>query len=242
MGNKQKEGISELGGKRGQILRTLLKSLGSKGIPSITMRGLAKDAGVATKTIYNLFGSKDALISEIIRHTYRERMALIKEANADIDAFEQLTKFVLASAQFNVAEAEYSHAVVYAYYSADESLGSFHHDMHDYIGGELSNLLEDMKSKGELESWSSPKVIARQIIESMISSAAEWTIRSLSDEEFIDVTLVNVLTILYVHLTSHESEVKANIKLLNKKLEQNKKRVKKAPGKNSKPSNITMPI
>jgi len=216
---KRDNHLGEVPGKRGQILRELRRQIGVQGIAGITMRDLALASGVATKTLYNLFGSKDALISESVRDTYKSVMGAITQSDRDLDAFEQLISYASASAQFNLAEPIYTRAMIYAYYSADTSLGSFHQDFHNYIGGAFKDLLLQMRQTGDLQPWSPPHVIARQIVESLISTAAEWTKDIWQDEAFVDTSLLSVLSLLYVHLTDRlQSQVQDRIKELSKKL------------------------
>jgi AcrR family transcriptional regulator len=213
------QSIAEVTGKRGQILRELRRQIGSRGIASITIRDLAAASGVATKTLYNLFGSKDALISETIRYTYRDVMGAIDKNKPGLDAFGHLTAYVAASARFNLEERIYSRAAIYAYYSADTALVSFHRDFHDYIGGAINRLLTDMKESGELRPWSPPSVIARQIVECMLSTAAEWARGMLSDEQLVDASMLGVLSLIHGHLTDlRKPETRARIEALSAKL------------------------
>jgi TetR/AcrR family transcriptional regulator, cholesterol catabolism regulator len=183
------------------------------------MRDLASASGVATKTLYNLFGSKDALISETIRHTYRDVMGAIDKNKPGLDAFGHLTAYVTASARFNLDERIYSRAAIYAYYSADTALISFHRDFHDYIGGAINRLLTEMKDCGELQLWSPPSVMSRQIVECMLSTAAEWARGVLSDEQLVDASMLGVLSLIHGHLTDRRKpETRARIEALSRKL------------------------
>jgi AcrR family transcriptional regulator len=207
--------------KRAQVLREFrrqIDAMGVAGITSITMRDLALSAGVATKTLYNLFGSKDALVAETVRDTYRSVIHQIAEHDGDLAAFDCLLAYVTASARFNLSEPVYSRAMIYAYYSTDVSLASVHRDFHDYIGGAFQRLLADMRRKGEINRWSPPPVVARMIVESMISTVAEWTRNVLRDDELVDASLLAVLSLLLPHLAEpRATAVKARIRALSKK-------------------------
>ena len=157
-------------GRRDRILRELRRQIAVRGITGITMRDLAEASGVATKTLYNLFGSKDALISESVRESYRIVTGSITEANGGINGFERLVSYVSASAKFNLSEPVYTRAMIYAYYSADSSLVSFHRDFHDYLGGAIRGFLVEMQHSGDLNEWSSPRILSRQISEAIIST------------------------------------------------------------------------
>ena len=89
--------------KRNQVLRELRRQIGVTGLAGITMRDLALASGVATKTLYNLFGSKDALVAETVKDTYKTVMDTIKVHDGDLVAFDRLLAYVTASARFNLA-------------------------------------------------------------------------------------------------------------------------------------------
>jgi AcrR family transcriptional regulator len=223
---KHQDRLSEPTGKRGKILRELRRQIDLQGIAGITMRDLALAAGVTPKTLYNLFGSKDALVSQSVRDTYKTVMGAITQDHKDLDAFEQLIAYAAASAEFNLSEPVYTSTMIYAYYSADSSLVSFHEDFHNYIGGAFKILLKSMQDAGELHSWSPAEVIARQIVECLISTAAEWTRGIVSSDQFIDTSLLGVLSLLYVHLKNkRQVEAKAKIKALSEKLGGDENRV-----------------
>jgi AcrR family transcriptional regulator len=211
---------SEPTGKRGQILRELRRQIGVRGIDGITMRDLAIASGVALKTLYNLFGSKEALVAESVRETYRRVMGSIIQDDGAPEPFDQLIAYASRSAQFNLAEPVYTKAMIYAYYAAYESEYSFHKDFHDYIGGGFENILTEMQTLGELRDWSSPRVIARQIVESLISTAAEWAKQVIPDDAFADTSLLTILSLLHVHLDDRRrNETEARIREIGERLE-----------------------
>jgi hypothetical protein len=76
-----------------------------------------------------------------------------------------------------------------------------------------------MREAGELNNWSPPAVLARMIVESMLSTVAEWTRNVVRDDELVDASLLAVLSLLLPHLTeSLEMPVRARIRALSEKL------------------------
>jgi AcrR family transcriptional regulator len=211
--------IADVSGNRGQILRELRRQIGTKGVARITMRDLAAASGVTTKTLYNLFGSKDALISETIRYTYKSIMTSIMGSDPDIDAFGQLVAFVCGAARFNLSERMYVAAAVYAYYSADSSSTAIHRDFREFVTPAVTGLLVSMQDAGELHRWSPPAVLSRQIVDSMMSTAAEWSKGVIRDSQLLDASLLSVLSLMHAHLTDRrEPDVRARLKSISLKL------------------------
>jgi hypothetical protein len=63
-------------------------------------------------------------------------------------------------------------------------------------------------------------VIARQIVESLISTAAEWIKQVVPDDAFVDSSLLSVFSLLYVHLNDRRrDEAEARIREIGARLE-----------------------
>ena len=70
------------------------------------------------------------------------------------------------------------------------------------------------------------------IVESMISTVAEWTRNVVRDDELVDASLLAVLSLLLPHLTeSLEMPVRARIRALSEKLGSNKTKPAKSARK-----------
>jgi len=207
-------------GKRAQILRELRRQIGLRGIERITMRNLAAEAGVALATLYNLFGSKEAMVVEAVRETHRLVMGSMIQDDPAAGAFDQVIGYACRSAQFILSEPIYGKAMVYAYYVAKESENLFHRDLQDYIGATLANLLAEMQRLGELRAWSSPLLIARQMTEALFGIASQWSRQVIPDEAFIDTALLTSLSLLHVHLNDRRrAQTEARIRDVSQKLE-----------------------
>ena len=60
--------------RREHIVETALDMM-ARDDGEFTMRDLAKESGVATGTLYNLFGSQDALVAEAVGTVFEERVS-----------------------------------------------------------------------------------------------------------------------------------------------------------------------
>ena len=63
----------KMASRRQRILETT-QSLLSTGDGHFTMRDLAKQSGVATATLYNLYGGQDALVSDAVADIFEQRV------------------------------------------------------------------------------------------------------------------------------------------------------------------------
>jgi AcrR family transcriptional regulator len=101
-------------GLRFQILVALRRQIAANGLQALTVRDFAASCGVATRTLYNLFGSKDNLISESIRESYQTVMdSIAAKPDPDASPLTQLLEYVELSSRWMRSESGYSRAMIY---------------------------------------------------------------------------------------------------------------------------------
>jgi AcrR family transcriptional regulator len=221
-------------GKRAQILKQLRRQLAVKGVHGLTMRGLAASSGVATRTLFNLFGSKDALICDSLGDMDHDvHMIVMSGRKAYKNPVEQLFDYIEIASKLIRSEPGYSSAMIYAYYSADSSLISFHKYFHDFKTAMFTEILSKMRSPDELRPWVSIDLLARRIAETHIAVVAEWTRGVLRDDELVDAAGFAVATILVGHVGPvYEEHVVQKLTKFARAL--NSKASRKKAGKRSK--------
>ena len=52
--------------RRQRILDAARSLIVKRGVPGLTMRGLARESGLAVKTLYNLWGGQDAILRALV--------------------------------------------------------------------------------------------------------------------------------------------------------------------------------
>lgn len=67
---------------RARILRTARATLFERGYTGLSLRGLARDCGLAVGTIYNYFKDKDTLVATIMMEDWVQALAKMDEACA----------------------------------------------------------------------------------------------------------------------------------------------------------------
>jgi len=143
------------------ILAAARDELTEKGYDGVTMEALAQRAGVVKKTLYNLYGSKDALliaaISEVIQG-YRTRG---QDAESGIPAI--IASRIAASRQI-VATPEYAEAMTRALAQAEAGHALVRILLQDAITDHTLHL-EAARANGELV----PAVDVAELAEQLIS-------------------------------------------------------------------------
>lgn len=89
------------------ILSSARKLLTKKGIDGVTMRTLAKESGVAPKTLYHQFGSKEDLLRVAVEERFRYYYSMIdsQEVAHGIDRLYYIIDTVSATTRKNLAYA-----------------------------------------------------------------------------------------------------------------------------------------
>lgn len=91
-------------GNEAAILNAALEAFGTKGFNGASMRDVARGAGTSLSNLYNYFGSKSALLAEVLRHANDELAARLRAAVTDAgdDAAPRMREAVRAYVRFIV--------------------------------------------------------------------------------------------------------------------------------------------
>ena len=91
-------------GNEAAILNAALDAFGTKGFNGASMRDVARGAGTSLSNLYNYFGSKSALLAEVLRRANDELAARLRAAVADAgdDAAPRMREAVRAYVRFVV--------------------------------------------------------------------------------------------------------------------------------------------
>jgi AcrR family transcriptional regulator len=102
--------------RRQRILDAARHIIVKKGVPALTMRGLARESGLAVKTLYNLWGGRDAILRALVEQAMdRMDQALEQEAPLD-DPLERCRAVVTVSVRHLVEDEAVSRSMVLAHY------------------------------------------------------------------------------------------------------------------------------
>ena len=81
LGNKTRQANKRL--RRERIFNIAMRLIAEKGLEDFTISGLAKEAGVTTPTIHNLFGKKSDIINELVSNLIEEMLGTTHNLPAD---------------------------------------------------------------------------------------------------------------------------------------------------------------
>lgn len=188
--------------------RTLVEKHGYEGL---TMRDLAAAARVSVPTLYNLFGSKDAILAAELARATTVIASRIQTTGSffarGMSAFE---------AGMDVIEEHpaFFRAVAQMFLTSPESTDARRAAEAGYIALTASTLIA-AKAAGQLADWAEPQVVARHIYGLYVSMFLAWAGEELDMKSFRAAALSGICHMLIgVARGPFAAEVEAVLKKL----------------------------
>jgi AcrR family transcriptional regulator len=180
--------------RRTRILAAARKLVAERGYDGLTMRDLASAARVSVPTLYNLFGSKDAiLIAELEQIAVRMaarmppigRMSFMARGELGFEAGMQI-----------ITEApEFFRAVLRMALTSPESSPMRRRAEEGFIAIMTGNLVA-AKAAGQLADWAEPDLVARHMFAHYMAVFLSWSLGELDLASFRLAALSGVCHLL----------------------------------------------
>jgi AcrR family transcriptional regulator len=164
--------------RRRQIQKAARKLVSERGYDGLTMRDLARAAKVSVPTLYNLFGSKDAILVaelEALTATILDKLAPLP-ASASFFA----RGFAAFDAGHRLIEEspEFFRAVTRMFLTSPESAPMRRRADEGFVAIMRINLVA-AKAAGELADWADPDTVARHGLSLYNATFLRWAIGEL---------------------------------------------------------------
>ncbi len=165
----------------------------ARGYDGLTMRELAHTARVAVPTLYNLFGSKDAILVAELEAQALEIAAHLPDGG---DSFFARGMAAFETGMLLVESApDLYRAVMQMFLTSPETAPMRQRLEEGYIAIMASNLIA-AKAAGQLASWAEPTVIARHMFALYMAAFLAWGIGELDLPGFRAAALSGVCHML----------------------------------------------
>jgi AcrR family transcriptional regulator len=174
----------------GKVARQLVVERGYAGL---TMRELAQKARVAVPTLYNLFGSKDAILVHELETSARVIASSLPLGGDSffqrgLAAFEAGTRMV-------EDQPDFYRECMHMFLTAPETLEMRRRMEDGYIAIMASNLVA-AKAAGQLADWAEPRIVARHMFALYISVMIAWGVGEIDLSMFRIAALSGVCHLL----------------------------------------------
>lgn len=166
--------------RRARIIRAARALVTKHGYEGLTMRDLADAARVSVPTLYNLFGSKDAILVAGLGDTALVIASRIGQGGSfftrAMAAFEGVMDSVLAQPAF-------FRAVMTMFLTSPES-GAMRRRSEDGFIAFMTANLRAAQATGQVVDWVRPELVARHMYGQYSSCFMAWAIDELDDARF----------------------------------------------------------
>jgi len=172
--------------RRERILDAARKLVAERGYDGLTMRDLARAAKVSVPTLYNLFGSKDAILvteleamaSTIARALPMTGESFLQRGRAAFDAGMQIIE----------ASPAFFRAVIQMFMTSTETAETRMRVEQGFVAVMEANLRAAQQA-GQLADWASPAIVARHMYQIHAASFLGWGLGHIDFETFRAATL-----------------------------------------------------
>jgi AcrR family transcriptional regulator len=201
--------------RRARIVAAARELVTKHGYDGLTMRDLAAAARVSVPTLYNLFGSKDAiLVSELERTTTVIASRILQSANESF--FERGMAAFDAGMDLIAEQPEFFRAVMQMFLTSPESAPARLRAEHGYIAIMAANL-RAAKQAGQLAEWADPEIVGSHMYGLYISCFLAWCAGELDMPSFRTAALSGICHLLIgVARGPFAAAVEARLKKLTK--------------------------
>jgi len=167
--------------RRERIARVARALVAERGYDGLTMRELARAARVAVPTLYNLFGSKDAILVAELEASARHIASRLPTGG---DSFFARGMAGFEAGMSLIEQApEFYRAVMRMFMTSPETDAMRRRVEEGYMAIMASNL-SAAKAAGQLADWAEPAVVARHMFALYMASFLAWGMGELDLASF----------------------------------------------------------
>jgi AcrR family transcriptional regulator len=165
--------------RKARILAAARRLIAEAGFDGLNMRALAEASRVSVPTLYNLFGSKHAILAAEMEATFAE-VARAPRAVDPRDFVARTLARLDAGIDSLLAVPGYSRELVRVMLATRETDGLRQAIEERYIAMMAANLAA-ARADGELAGWVDPGVLARHLFFDFITALLGWASGALDD-------------------------------------------------------------
>jgi len=169
--------------RRRRILEETRKMIAERGLAGFSMDEIGKRAGVAKRTLYNAYQTKERMIAIAI-HEYFERYLTHIPYTGPVGSLQRNVERMVFVVNRNRQLRNYISALMSIYFSveADSDIWTTMHSM-----AVESNLqwINSMKAKRQLQPWVDPQQLADDVVRLEYSIINDWSRGNIDDDDVV---------------------------------------------------------
>jgi AcrR family transcriptional regulator len=176
--------------RRQAIQADAWRLMAERGYEGVTMRELSKRTGISTRTLYEMYGNKDALLGEAFRGRLRIVFDRI-ETGITAKGLEHLIQINVAIAHSIVASENFSRAYASVLASNRISIYTIETPV-----AHFRQCLEEIAGEGGFEAWADLDLTARRLLMGQNALMIQWGNGTISGANLEGVYMLSMCEIL----------------------------------------------
>ena len=168
--------------RRRRIVAAARKLMAERGYEALSMRTLAEASRVSVPTLYNLFGSKHAILAAEMQDTFADIARSLEQAPRG-DALHRAGTLLDAGIRNMLAVPGFARELVHVMLTHRE-MDSLRLEVEQQYIAFMAGNLRAGQADGELADWFDPDVLARQMFATFMTTVLGWAKGDLSDDDF----------------------------------------------------------
>jgi len=177
--------------RRRRILRETRNLIAETGYRSFNVRDLCARAGIAQKTLYNAFGSKEKVVASAIQQYIIE---FNEKTNFRFDqsTLDGVLEGTLKIQSENMRVRAYTHAIV-SIFNSLETDNVIRVAIRDFCETGNRPFVEEIRRQNGLAPGVSASRLSHQLVTTAFATTADWCLGEIADEEFLDCACETLL-------------------------------------------------
>jgi len=171
--------------RRARIIAAARRLIAEQGYDGLNMRALADAARVSVPTLYNLFGSKHAILAAEMQDAFRS-IAGALDLKQRGDAVARAATLLQAGIENLVSVPGYYRQLVHVMLGSHET-DELRRSIEDQYVALMAGNLRAGQADGELDDWFAADVLARQMYFTFMMVVLGWARGELDDDGLRDV-------------------------------------------------------
>jgi AcrR family transcriptional regulator len=161
--------------RRERIISVTRELIGELGIEAITMRDLARRCDVVVATLYNQFGSREAIIAAALHSDFEGRFEPLSQRTLALGPAEKLRERIGEAARAIVGPMrDYTRSVMFFYFhhKPDSTLRAA---IHDFVAADFMAIAREIETRGDLQPWVRVDTFADDLITQLYGLVMKWS-------------------------------------------------------------------
>jgi AcrR family transcriptional regulator len=178
--------------RRRRILEETRLLIAEQGLANFNMNELCKRAGVAKRTLYNAFQTREQMIAIAIGEYFQDYIDRIPYT-APVGTLQRNVERLVSVSRRNLKIRNYIRAIMSIFFSPEADSGIWR-TMQGMATRPTLEWLTNLSARRQLQSWIEPERLAEDLVRLEYAVVNDWSLGRIADEELTHHLLLSFLT------------------------------------------------